>query len=179
MKTRTGVRIALAVSVGVALPLLAAERLAVKTGLWESTETVQISGVKIPADQLAKMPPAQRAQMEEMLKKMGVGAPRTTVHKWCLTAKDLQEDTFFGPQDEGDNCQHKLVASTSKRREWTFQCNSPDGIGSGHLVIEASSDTQVHGTMEGQMARASGSGSMNTKIEAKWVAASCAGADTD
>jgi Protein of unknown function (DUF3617) len=177
MKNSSGTLIALAAGFSLALPLLAAERLAVKTGLWESTEIMQLSGVSIPEDQLQKMPPAQRAQMQEMLKKMGVGAPRTIVHKWCVTAKDLDTDNFFGPQEEGDKCQYKLVAGTSKRREWTFQCNSADGAGSGHVVIEATSDTQAHGTMDGKMAQAAGAGSMNAKFDAKWVSSSCAGAD--
>src|SRR5690606_15733626 len=68
----TGAAAALTIS----LPLLAAERLAVKTGLWENTSTLQISGMVVPQEQLQAMPPEQRAQVEQMMKQLGVGAPR-------------------------------------------------------------------------------------------------------
>src|SRR5690606_21288715 len=63
MNNRRKMVIAAAGAIAVALPLLAAERLAVKTGLWENTVTMHVTGVTLPTEQLEKMPAAQRAQV--------------------------------------------------------------------------------------------------------------------
>src|SRR5262245_24578331 len=53
-----------AAALAIALPLLAAEGLAVRTGLWENTVTTHITNVKLPAGQLEKLSAAERAKME-------------------------------------------------------------------------------------------------------------------
>jgi hypothetical protein len=58
-----------------------------KTGLWETTSTMEMPGMpsmpampQIPPEQLAKMSPQQRAQVEAMLKaRGGAASPRVTV----------------------------------------------------------------------------------------------------
>ena len=61
----------------------------VKIGLWEYSTTMEISGMpampnmpQLSEDQLSKMPPQARKQIEDMMKsKGGMGAPRTTTTK--------------------------------------------------------------------------------------------------
>lgn len=163
-------RIAGAAALAVALPLLAAEKLAVKTGLWETTVAMQIGGVSIPQEQLDKIPPAQRAQMEQMFKQMGIGAKRTITEQSCVTEEDLQQNAF-GKSLEQDlqNCDYQQVASTSKRQELTFQCKTAGGNATGRIVVEATSDSRVQGTMQARMPQ----GSMDATFESKWLAAGC------
>jgi len=162
-----------ATALAIALPLLAAERLAVKTGLWENTVTMHITGVKLPAEQLAQMSPEQRAQMEQLMKQMGVGAPRTVTEKSCITDKDLDGNAFRDSLEQpGQSCEYKQVASTSKRQEWTFQCKTQGTEASGRMVMEALGNSRVRGSMQAKMPE----GNMDMKFEAQWQSADCAGA---
>jgi hypothetical protein len=161
-------------AIAVALPVLAADGLAVKTGLWENTVVVNNTGMAIPADALAKMPPERRAQMEQRLKQMGAAGPRTITDKSCLTEKDLR-DGAFRPDTGQDarNCKYTPVSATAKRQEWTFQCASNGNAATGHVVIDAVDSTHVRGEMDIKSARFT----MNMKFNARWLGSSCAGAD--
>src|SRR5579872_2888590 len=72
-----------------------------KPGLWETNSTIEMSGMpgmpagmpQIPPEQLAKMTPQQRAQVEAMIKsRMGAasGAPQTNTSKVCMTADSFK-----------------------------------------------------------------------------------------
>ena len=157
-----------ATALAIALPLLAAERLGVNTGLWENTTTIHIAA-PMPAD-FANLPAAQRTQMEEMMKQMGLGAPRTITGQSCITQKDLEGNAFGNSmEDAGQACDFKQVSATSKRQEYTFQCKGEQGDANGRMVIDAVSDTRVRGTMDATMP----TGRMDLKFEAAWKGADC------
>jgi hypothetical protein len=159
-----------AATLAAALPLLAAERLAVRTGLWENTTTLQLSGFSIPAEQLQRLPPEQRAQAEELMRQMGVGAPRTTTEETCITDADLDGRTFRESlKQAGEQCDIKEVAATSKRQEYSFQCSAGGLPANGRLVIEVVDNSHVRGTMETTTPQ----GRMDVKFESKWKAAAC------
>lgn len=159
-----------AAAVAIALPLLAAERLAVKTGLWENTATFQITGVTLPTEQLQQLPAEQRAQLEQMMKQMGVGAPRTQTDRSCINEEDLDGRSFRQSMEEaGEQCEVTEVSSTSKRQEYTFRCNAGGAPTSGRMLIEVINDSNVRGTMEATLPQ----GKMDMKFEAKWQAAAC------
>ncbi|MGC9948935.1 MAG: hypothetical protein ABSF64_21410 [Bryobacteraceae bacterium] len=106
-----------------ALPLLAATvawaaeptPLDLKTGEWEYTVTMQMSGKpqpaaqmpQIPADQLAKLPPEQRAKIEAALKQAGnIASGKPTTSKNCIKKEDLLKLNPLGKcrqelQDDG------------------------------------------------------------------------------
>lgn len=171
MKISTTIRTLGATAIAIALPLLAAERFGAKTGAWENTVTMTISGLSIPAEELARLPAAQRAQMEQMMKSMGVGAPRTVVEKSCITEEDLDGNAFRRSLEQpGQKCDYTQVTSTAKRQEWTFQCTAQGQTVSGRMMFEAESDTQVRGTMQASMPQ----GKMDAKFESRWLAADCA-----
>lgn len=176
MNTRATPWIACAATAAIALPLLAAEPLAVKLGLWKNTTTM-LMGIQIPPEQQAqldRMPEAQRAQMEQMMKQMGVGAPRTTTTKSCITEKDLDENAFRDSIEQGgQECETKHVSGTSKRQEWTVSCKTPQGNATGRMVMEAQGNSRVTGSMDLRMPQ----GSMEMKFEGEWLSASCEGAD--
>lgn len=169
MKLRTITGITAATGIALALPLLAAERLAVKTGLWENTVTLHITNVQLPTAQLERMPAAQRAQLEAMLKQMGVGAPTTTTDKSCMTEEDLDGNAFRDQMEGAENCEFTQVTATSKRQEWTFQCRTDEGEATGRMELDVLSDTQVRGTMQGRTPQ----GNLDMKFEAKWQAGDC------
>jgi len=154
-----------------ALPVLAADALQVKTGLWETTATSTITGMSLPAEQLAKIPPAQRAQMEQMLKQQT--APRTSTDRSCITQKDLQDGAFRRQATQDGNCTYKLVMATARHQEWAFQCSNEVGGATGTMTVDAPDSTH----MRGQLQMKSSRGNASIALAGQWISASCAGAD--
>lgn len=164
MRMRALMGIVGATGIAIALPLLAAENLAVKIGLWEDTATVNMS---IPSAALAGMPAEQRTQMEAALKQMGA---QTVTEKSCLTAKDLDGSSFRDAMKQpGMDCTFTTVTATAKRQEHTMQCQSPAGPMTGRVALDVVNDRQVRGTMEMRSAQFN----MDAKFESKFLAADC------
>jgi hypothetical protein len=161
--------------VALALPALAADSLQVKTGLWETTTVMQMSGLSIPADTLAQMPPAQRAQMEQMMRNMGAGAPRTHTDKSCITEKDLKEGAFRNALENNQQCKYTTVSASARHQEYTFQCTEQGHAANGRMVLDAADGSHVQGTIDVKSEGAN----VNIKFSSQWLGASCAGADKD
>lgn len=138
----------------------------VKPGLWENTTTSTISGLQMPAnmpqltpEQMARIPPAQRAQMEAMMKG-GAGAPTTNTMKACVTAAQLSKPLF----DNGDkSCTYKMTGSSSSSQNIHMECNKGNTKMSGdvtlnrldaeHVTGEASMKTTGDSSTKGSMAQ--------------------------
>jgi hypothetical protein len=164
MRTRT--IIALAAAGLAALPLLAAQRLAAKTGLWENTLTMSIGLPGMTKEQLEQLP-------ADLRKEMGIGTPRVITEKSCMTEKDLDANTFRDSlQDSLQDCDYKHISDTATRQEWTFQCAAQGGQATGHMLVDVVNDGQVRATMKMDSAQAS----MDVKVDARWLQASCEGA---
>ncbi|HEY1242524.1 MAG TPA: hypothetical protein VGF16_18310, partial [Bryobacteraceae bacterium] len=72
----------------------------VKTGLWESTMTNQMSGqMPIPAEALAKLTPEQRARIEQAMKARASQGPKTSTNRSCVTKEQLNKPMTFN-QDQ-------------------------------------------------------------------------------
>ena len=163
-----------ALLLAIAMPVLAADSLAVKTGLWETTVTTNMAGMSIPADALAKIPPAQRAQMEQMMQRAGAGAPHTMKEKSCITEKDLKDGPFRNAGSQGQQCTYTPVSATARHQELTFQCNANGRPATGKMVLDATDSTHVTGTVDVKTEGAT----VNIKLATQWLSSSCAGADT-
>jgi hypothetical protein len=157
------------ICVAVALPLLAAEKLAAKIGLWESTSTMNMGGMTLPAlppEMLANLPPAQRAQLEQAMKTTS-GQPRTA--RACVTEKDLAEGAFRQQLQQDMKCTFNVTSSAPKRQETTFQCTSPTGPADGKLVVDVVDAGNVKGTMQVKAQQMS----IDLKFDSKWLGADC------
>lgn len=164
MRMRTLIGIVGATGIAVALPLLAAESLAVKIGLWENSATMNMS---IPPEAAQAMPPAQRTQMEAVLKQMG---GQTLTDKSCMTAKDLDGSSFRDAlKQPGMECDYTTVTATSKRQDITMKCTSPGGPMTGRITVDVVNDRQVRGTMEMRSTQIN----IDAKFESKFLAADC------
>lgn len=152
-----------------------------KPGLWENTTTSQISGVAMPAmpqltpDQLARMPPQTRAQMEAMMKG-GMGAPRTSTMKACITREELAKPLF----DSGDkSCTYKLVKSSSSSQQIHVECTPGNTKTVGDLNLERVDSEHLKGDMvmktTGDGASGTAGQNMNIKISFtnKWLSSDC------
>jgi hypothetical protein len=158
----------------ISLPCAAAggEALDVKLGLWETTSTVEMTGLPpIPPQALANMPPEQRAQMEAMMKSVGAQGPRTVTDKSCVTKESLQD--AFKVEEKGDaSCKRTIVNQTRTQQDVHIECPG-EGQRSGDFHLTAVNNENITGNM--QMAGSGGGNTMNMNMQmsGKWLGADC------
>ena len=132
---------------------LSAQAFDLRLGQWEYT----ISGMKMPPEVLAKMPPSARAQMELMMKQ-----PQT--NRSCLTAQDLK-DLNLGKHDDDDDCKVTSKKITGSVADITVTCDDHTQT----MHYEALSRESVRGTVK----MAGGNAPSEVNITGKWIAAAC------
>lgn len=157
-----------------------------KVGLWESTTTTEISGMPampatpaMPAlteEQLAKIPPAQRAQVEAMMKGRGssAGSPRTTTSKYCLTRESLNRAQYNSEK----NCTTKLVNSSAGHQQIHVECATGNTRSTGDVSMERVDAEHGKGTVVMKVSSTDGNAagrSMDIKasVSNKWISADC------
>lgn len=151
-----------------------------RLGLWESTSTTEISGMPampsmpaIPEDQLAKMPPAQRAQMEAMMK--GRGSPQSSTAKFCLVKDSLNRAIY----NTEKSCTVKLVNSTASTQQIHVECPRGNTRSTGDLTVDRVDAEHMKGVMvmktTGDSGTSAAGRSMDMKMSfsSKWVSADC------
>lgn len=153
----------------------------VKPGLWENTTVSKISGLAMPAmpqltpDQLAKMPPQARAQMEAMMKG-GPGAPRTNTLKACITKEQLARPLY----NNGDKaCTYNLTHSSSSSQTIHVECTRGNTKTAGDLTLERVDSEHLKGNMDmkttGDSSTGGGPQNMNINISFtnRWLSSDC------
>ena len=126
--------------------VLSAQSFDLRLGQWEHSITM-----KMPAEMLANLPPAARAQFE-----------RPQTNRSCLTAQDLK-DLNLGRNDEGCKVVSKKI--TGNTADIVMKCES----GTQTLHYEALSPESMRGTLKMQ----GGDGPSEMTITGKWIAAAC------
>ena len=127
-----------------------------KPGLWESTTTTEITGMpampampQLTPDQLAKIPEAQRQQVQAMMAaRGGGGAPRNITTKSCVTKESLAKSMAFMNDNNQANCTRKIVNSSSGKIEFHMEC-TPDKTNMtmvGDMTIERLDAEHVKGS---------------------------------
>jgi hypothetical protein len=156
----------------VATPLHAlAATLDAKTGEWEMTTTTVTTGMPIPEEALARMPPDRRAKIEAALQARA-GKPTTHVAKRCITKEDLDSDQVIKSSDEG-NCKRKILSKSANRMELEQTCGMPHPSTST-AIIEAKSPESLVANIDVKM-QGSANGKVHVDIKGHWLGASCAG----
>lgn len=150
----------------------------IKLGLWETTAKTEMGGrpsagsmPQIPEETLAKMPPAQRAQVEARMK--SAGAPRTTTTKTCITQESLRSGAQFGQND--NSCTYKVVSSSSSHELLHTECSRGDVKMSGDFSVDRLDSEHVKGSMTMKSAAASMPVNVKMTFDTKWVASDCGG----
>ena len=155
----------------VAVPLHAlAESLNAKPGAWEMTTTSVTTGMPVPAEALAKMPPDQRAKMEQAMNARS-GKPTTDVSTSCVTKQELDEDRMMKSEDDR-GCTRKVISKTATRFEFEQTCAAPRASTS-KMSIEARTPESLVATMD--IVQGGSSGRVRVDIKGRWLGASCAG----
>jgi hypothetical protein len=144
----------------------------IKPGEWEATVTSQITGLsqgapQIPADQLAKMPPEQRAKVEAMLKQMG--GPRTSTNKSCVKKEDLTKLQVNNDQ----SCKTTLVSSSGTKQEIHMECDRKGGKQTGTITIETLSSESIKFNIQAGGDSNGKNISMTVNGASKWLGPVC------
>lgn len=152
-----------------------AESLNVKPGVWEMTVTTVASGMKLSPEMAANMPPAQRVQMEQMMKARE-GKPHTMTVPSCVTKEDVLQDRIIKEMEDEDddaevNCKVKVISKSSSKLVIDQICPGPPAS-TGHLTIEAKTPESLVATGDRNL---KGSGKAHLDIKGKWLRASCEG----
>ena len=145
----------------------------IRPGLWEITSQVGPAGGAMQAamamlqNEMGRMDPAQRAQVEAMMGKHGValtedGALRA---KMCVT-RDMAERYELPVQKDG-NCSYRRSPPAGGKMKVAFTCANPASSGEGEVTFEG--DTAYRMKMT---ANASGV-TVNTESSARWLEADC------
>jgi len=145
----------------------------VKPGLWERTVTRQMDGAPVsPAADLSKLPPEQRARIEQMLAARGSTAPSTTVARYCVTPETAQKwDTFSREEREDANCQRTVLDESSRGVKMTVVCGG--GKQTGTVEFTAVSADEVRGTVTMVQKEDRGERKITVQMDSKWVASDC------
>lgn len=196
---------ALSAAAGDTTPILPpSEYKNLRLGLWELTdETSTQGGPKIDTAQMQSkmaegmkdMTPAQRAQVEELMRKQAArssGAPVTHTKQQCITAAERDKNLSKGLNDRNDGsvqCTTKEVSRTSSKVVVEMACTGRDkgqlakaeGRGDGPTAMSQNSTLsfEVKSATEFEsrflMSAMLGSQPMKSdmKMHGRWLAADC------
>lgn len=154
-----------------------AESFNIKPGAWEMSVTTVTSGMKLSPELSAKMAPAQRAHMEQMMKARE-GKPHTMTTRSCITQEDLSQDRIIKEMEDEDEdtavqCKVKVLSKSSTKLVLDQLCPGPPPS-TTHFMVEAKTPESI--VALGDRGE-TGSGKSHIDIKGKWVSASCDGLD--
>ncbi|MCS6295404.1 MAG: DUF3617 domain-containing protein [Nitrospira sp.] len=148
-----------------------AESFNAKPGAWEMTYTGLSSGMMMPPEVLAKMPPEQRARIEQSMHARSA-TPGTHATKSCITKEDLDQNRIIKEEAEDEpGCTTKVLSKSSSKMVLERACPSPRAYTS-RMAMEAKTPETLVASID--MDRA-GSGKTHIDIKGRWLGTSCAG----
>lgn len=151
----------------------------VRSGLWERTVTRQMEGAPVsPVADLSKLPPEQRARIEQMLSTRGSTAPTTTVARYCVTPESAQKwETFSREERDDANCARTVQDETSRSLRMSIVCAG--GKGTGTVEFTAASPDRVTGTVIVVRQEERGERKVRVDMDSRWLGADCGDVKAD
>jgi hypothetical protein len=150
-----------------------------KPGLWESvskTTSADPATAKAMADsqkQMAKMPAAQRKEMEKAMNQpggpaMSLNADGSITVKACVNQKMIDAGANIGVDD--GNCKYKQGANVGGTQSYSFACTTPASSGEGKTVYQGN---EYSSTMKMTTMATGKKDVMTTETKGKWLGADC------
>jgi hypothetical protein len=147
-----------------------AERLNIKTGLWEVESVTQFSGSPpLPKELMDKLTPEQRAKMAADLKAEAAKGPERDTSKECLTEKDLEQP--FSSANAKD-CRQTIVRTTATSQEARIQCDG-QVKGSGVLKVTTPSPETMNGSIDLKIGQGADAFVIKGTLKGRWLGADC------
>jgi hypothetical protein len=160
-----------------AVPALA-QSLDVRTGLWEITTKRSTTGMpelpsmpNMPPEMLARLPPAQRAQIENMLKTRRKVAPGVQAHKACITQASLDKTPDFGPAER--DCTR--TRDSRSAHGWRVQqvCRVGGSKQTMNIRYDVVNRETIKGIVEIAMRDGADTITMKQEMQGRWLGADC------
>jgi hypothetical protein len=151
-----------------------ATQLDIKTGQWEMTESVHMQGFVFPPEELAKLPPEARAQIEGAMQ----SAQQPHTNKSCMTEEKLRRGFDLGDQTHGQ-CHQDVVNLSSTSMEVRGVCKARDGVSSLHAVFTAVNRDTIHGQIDADRAGGAGPQHFTVTIDGRWLGPTCDGSEAN
>ena len=149
-------------------------QLNVKLGLWEIATHPQVNGsLPITDDQLAKLPPDQRAKFEAAMQAALARGAQPRVFKECMTAEKRSRGFDAGSDQSKTNCKVTLVTNTANEFESHRECLTEDGKQSTSVHFQVVSADHVSGTVNALISHGGKTMTVNSTMEGKWLGADC------
>jgi Protein of unknown function (DUF3617) len=148
-------------------------QLNVKLGLWEVATHPQVNGnLPITDEQMAKLPPEQRAKFEAAMQAAIASGAQPRIFKECMTA-EKRSHGFNAGSAQAKNCQVTLVTNTPSEFESRRECTSEDGKQSTSVHFRVVSSDHVSGTVNALISHGAKTMTVNSTMEGKWLGAYC------
>jgi hypothetical protein len=162
-----------AMGIGVLAVQAAQPMLNVKLGLWETHTEAKMSGdmSAMMSDELAKMPPEQRARIQAAMQQAMAAAQKPHYAKECMTAEKLAKGFDTGEEREG--CQRSVVSNTASQFEERVVCTGGRNAHSMTIHVTATSPEHVVGVIKGDQTNGPQGMSYSGTFEGKWLGSSC------
>jgi len=146
----------------------------VKPGQWEATVTMQMAGMaqarqmpQLTPDQLAKIPPEQRAKIEAMM----AGKPMTNTSKSCVEKQDM---SHLPTGMDQQNCTNTIVTSTSSKLVMKQVCDRNGLKSNATVTVEAvNSENIKFNIVAGGVGPEGRGGAANIQGTSKWLGPVC------
>jgi hypothetical protein len=149
-----------------------AQRLNIKSGLWEVTTTdAKNSDEPIPDTILGKLTPEQRARIEERMKARKADLQKAAVSTQCITEDQLERGVPFRPVHDG--CNWISVSSTSDKVTMRAECVAHGTTTIGTLSMEALGPQEAKGSIQYLTTRGDAASSLTSTFVAKWLGQRC------
>lgn len=122
-------------------------------GLWEIQlgESPLTAMMEAMQQSMAKLPAAQRKQMEEMMNSSGASLSKPGVIQQCVTAEMAERDFEMVNDDPNMQCTTSYKAVSSSEGNFTYNCQDDDGKlkGKGRIWDASSKHYKSEMTMQG------------------------------
>ncbi|HMN47342.1 MAG TPA: DUF3617 domain-containing protein [Povalibacter sp.] len=147
-----------------------AERLNVKTGLWEIESLTQMGGtLPLSKDLKARLTPAQIAKMQADWKAEAAKGPERDVSQECITAKDIEQPFHAA---NADGCRQTFVSTSRTAQEVRLVCEG-ERKGSGVLEISTPTPQSMTGTLDMKFGEGAEVFTMKGTLKGRWLGDDC------
>ncbi len=153
-------------------PLVAfsADRLNIKTGLWEIKSVLQSSGVlPLPKALLDTLTPEQRAKMAADMKAEAAKGPSTDTTRECITEKDLEQPFSSANAKE---CRQSVVRTTRTAQEVRIVCDG-EVKGGGVLKVNSPTPETMNGSIDLKVGEGPEAFTLKGQLIGRWLGAQC------
>jgi len=145
-----------------------------KAGLWETTLTVQTSGMPpMPPEVLAALTPQQRARIEAQAKAREHAGATTTVKKSCLEEKDANKPLTLGLGAGGQGCKQTISNSSATTREIRVECSHGSVKAGGTIQMLTSGSGNLKVTSQWSTTDGVRTMKVSSTAVAKWLGPIC------